>query len=130
MRRNRESGRVWQVRRGAIAIKAAVLIFFVLIGMVALAIDVGFIVLTRTEAQVVADASSLAAGTALLPGLGMGATATHDEVEAAAESLAQRQTLLERLKQRWAKLEKYAGPHQIAREWIEPAPEFNSRNPQ
>ncbi len=49
---------------------------------------------------------------------------------AAAESLAQLQTLVERLKQRWVKLEKYVGQHQIPREWIAPVPEFDSRNPQ
>ena len=48
----------------------------------------------------------------------------------AADALAKRQSILEHIKQRWVKLEKYVAQQRIPREWIEPAPELAARNPQ
>ena len=49
---------------------------------------------------------------------------------AAADTLAKRQSILEHMKQRWSKLEKYVAQHRVPREWIEPVPDLVSRNPQ
>ena len=49
---------------------------------------------------------------------------------AAADTLAKRQAILEHMKQRWSKLEKYVAQHRVPREWIEPVPDLVSRNPQ
>ena len=70
------------VRTGAISILTA-LILVLLIGCIALAVDIGFIMLTRTQLQATADASALAAGTELMAGLGKYATATPAVVDAA-----------------------------------------------
>ncbi|MHB0960814.1 MAG: pilus assembly protein TadG-related protein [Pirellulaceae bacterium] len=56
-------------RRGAILVLVGILLV-VILGMVACALDVGWIVMTRTQLQAAADASALAAGTELLSGLG------------------------------------------------------------
>jgi hypothetical protein len=42
----------------------------------------------------------------------------------AADALAKRQPILEQVKQRWLKLERYVEQHRIPRQWIEPVPEF------
>jgi len=47
----------------------------------------------------------------------------------AADTLAKKQPILERLKQRWAKLEKYVEQQRIPHEWIEPVPDLAARNP-
>ncbi len=47
-------------QRGAVAILVAILVFFVLIGIMALAIDVGYFYATKNELQDIADAAALA----------------------------------------------------------------------
>ena len=59
-----------QNRSGAVAVVAAVLLVM-LLGMVALAIDLGYIVLTRTSMQAATDAACLSGGTELIEGLGI-----------------------------------------------------------
>lgn len=48
----------------------------------------------------------------------------------ATDTLAKRQPIFERLKQRWAKLEKYVEQQRIPHEWIEPVPDVAARKPQ
>ena len=48
----------------------------------------------------------------------------------AADTLAKRQPMLERLKQRWVKLEKYMEQQRIPHEWIEPVPDLAASKPQ
>jgi len=84
--------RVWNMlitnkRRGAIAIMAAFLLI-VIIGMAAMAIDIGYIMMTRTEMQAAADSCCLAGGTELLDGLGIEKTKTPAEVDTAARAAA------------------------------------------
>jgi len=74
-------------RTGAVAI-LTVLLIVMIIGCVAMAVDIGFVMLTKTQIQAAVDASALAAGTELLPGLGRYATATPAEVSAAASQQA------------------------------------------
>lgn len=74
-------------RTGAVAI-LTVLLIVMIIGCVAMAVDIGFVMLTKTQIQAAVDASALAAGTELLPGLGKYATATPAEVSAAASQQA------------------------------------------
>lgn len=76
-----------RLRRGAIAILTAAFLI-VLLGMVALALDIGYIVLTDTQLQAAADSAALAGGTELLPGLGINKTKTPAEVETAAKARA------------------------------------------
>jgi Flp pilus assembly protein TadG len=64
------------------------LLLTVLLGMAALAIDLGVIMSTRTQLQAASDAGSLAGGTELLAGLGSGAFRTPTEVKANAETQA------------------------------------------
>ena len=56
----------------------------VLLGMTALAVDLGYIMVTRAQLQASSDSGSLAGGTELLSGLGVGAYRTPQEVETAA----------------------------------------------
>jgi Flp pilus assembly protein TadG len=74
-------------RKGAIAALTALLLMAIL-GLIACALDIGWIEMTRTQLQAVADASSLAGGTELLDGLGYFATKTPDEVVDAATPVA------------------------------------------
>lgn len=74
-------------RRGAVLVMTALLLIFFL-GLVACAFDLGWIVMTRTELQAAADAAALAGGTELMAGLGLFATATPSEVEAAGRTAA------------------------------------------
>ena len=74
-------------RKGAIAAMTALLLMAIL-GLVACALDIGWIEMTRTQLQAVADASSLAGGTELMPGLGYFATKTPDEVVDSATPVA------------------------------------------
>jgi Flp pilus assembly protein TadG len=74
-------------RKGAIAAITAVLLLAIL-GMVACSLDIGWIAMTRTQLQAVADASSLAAGTELMPGLGFFKTKTPAEIVDAATPIA------------------------------------------
>nr|WP_271957875.1 Tad domain-containing protein [Rubripirellula sp.] len=73
-------------RSGAVAIVAAILLVM-LLGMVALAIDLGYIVLTRTSMQAATDAACLSGGTELIEGLGV-APAPPASVTASATSIA------------------------------------------
>ena len=74
-------------RKGAIAAMTAFLLLAI-IGLIACALDIGWIEMTRTQLQAGADASSLAAGTELMPGLGYLKTKTPDEVAADATPIA------------------------------------------
>lgn len=56
-------------RRGAIALKTAIFLIVLLI-LVALAFDVGYILRVRTQLQAATDAATLSGGTELLSGLG------------------------------------------------------------
>lgn len=56
-------------RRGAVVVLVAILLV-VILGMVALALDIGWILMTRTQLQAASDSAALAAGTELLSGLG------------------------------------------------------------
>ena len=60
----------------------------VLLGMTALAVDLGYIMVTRAQLQASSDSGSLAGGTELLSGLGVGAYRTPAEVKLAAEEQA------------------------------------------
>ncbi len=71
-------------RRGVIAVLAAVL-FVILLGMIAFAIDVGYLGLARTQLQAAADASALAAAAT--------APQQRTEMEAAAKSIASSNTV-------------------------------------
>jgi hypothetical protein len=81
VRRSRKS------RKGTIAAITALLLLAIL-GLVACALDIGWIEMTRTQLQSAADASSLAGGTELIDGLGYFATKTPDEVVDAATPVA------------------------------------------
>ncbi len=59
-----------------------------LLGIVACALDVGWMMMARTQLQAGSDASSLAGGTELLPGLGTKAYKTPAQVETAASAQA------------------------------------------
>jgi hypothetical protein len=74
-------------RKGVVAIITALLLVAIL-GMVACALDIGYMEMTRTQLQSVADASSLAGGTELMPGLGHFKTKTPGEVADAARPVA------------------------------------------
>ena len=60
----------------------------VLLGMAALAVDLGYILLTKTQLQSASDSGSLAGGTELMPGLGLSAFRTPEEVEAFSKAAA------------------------------------------
>jgi len=76
-----------KTRKGTIAAVTALLLMAIL-GLVACALDIGFIEMTRTQLQAVSDASSLAGGTELMPGLGYFKTKTPAEVADAATPVA------------------------------------------
>ncbi|MGI9518713.1 MAG: pilus assembly protein TadG-related protein, partial [Pirellulaceae bacterium] len=61
------------------------LLMMILLGMVALAVDIGWILVARTQLQSASDSGSLAGGTELLPGLGASAYRTPAQVQANAE---------------------------------------------
>lgn len=71
-------------RQGKIALMTA-LMLVALIGILACALDLGWIAMTKTQLQAAADSASLAGGTELLPGLGFHATKTPTEVRDAVE---------------------------------------------
>lgn len=64
------------------------LLLTVLLGMTALAVDIGLIAVTRCQLQAASDSGSLAGGTELLPGLGASAYRTATQVESAAKTQA------------------------------------------
>jgi hypothetical protein len=64
------------------------LLLVAILGLVACALDIGWIEMTRTQLQSVADASSLAGGTELMPGLGYFKTKTPTEVADDAKPVA------------------------------------------
>lgn len=74
-------------RKGAYAVLTAFLLL-ILIGVLAWVIDTGWVCLTKTQLQATADASALAGGTELLSGLGLHATRTPSEVDAAVRPVA------------------------------------------
>ena len=73
-------------RSGAVAIVAAILLVM-LLGFVALAIDLGYIVLTKTSMQACTDAACLSGGTELIDGMGVDA-ASPDSVTESARAIA------------------------------------------
>ena len=73
-------------RKGAVAVVAAILLVM-LLGMVALAVDLGYIMLTKTSLQAATDASCLSGGTELINGMGLQANPP-EWVTASASALA------------------------------------------
>lgn len=82
-------------RRGAVLVLVAILLV-VILGMVACAFDIGWILMTRTQLQAAADSAALAAGTELLPGLGYQPTRTPSQVISAGTPVAQHYASLHR----------------------------------
>ena len=58
---NNQSINKFKDQRGAVSIIVAIIVLFVLIGLMALAIDVGYLYATRNELQNIADGAALAA---------------------------------------------------------------------
>ncbi len=65
-------------RSGHIAVLTALLLI-VILGMLAWAIDIGWICMTKTQLHAAADSAALAGGTEMLPGLGFKPTRTPEE---------------------------------------------------
>jgi Flp pilus assembly protein TadG len=82
---NRERG---NRRDGGKILVLVALCLTMLLGVVACALDIGWIVMARTQLQAGSDASSLAAGTELMPGLGTFAYKTPSEVSTAGSAQA------------------------------------------
>ncbi len=76
------------VRSGKILVITA-LVLTVVLGMAALAVDIGIIAMTRTQLQAASDSGSLAAGSQLLSGLGAGAYRTPTQVVTVGQQQAQ-----------------------------------------
>jgi len=76
--RRRNASRQRAKRPGAIIIFVAITIA-VLVIVMAMSIDIGFVAVTKTQLQAADDASTLAGGTQLHKGLGVGATLTPAE---------------------------------------------------
>jgi Flp pilus assembly protein TadG len=60
MKTNRQLISTFKNQRGAVAVIVAILVFFVLIGIIALAVDIGSVAATKNELQNIADAAALA----------------------------------------------------------------------
>ena len=58
-----------QRRRGAIGLITLIFIMFVMIGLVAISVDVGYVMVTRTQLQAAADSATLSGGTEVFSGL-------------------------------------------------------------
>ncbi len=86
-RRTALANRARLSRRGAVAVISAV-VLVVLIGFVAMGVDVGYIIMTRTQLQSASDSAALAGGTELLPGLGVSRWKDPGEVAAAVKPRA------------------------------------------
>jgi Flp pilus assembly protein TadG len=71
-------------RRGAVSIIMAIMVFFVLIGLMALAIDVGYLYATKNELQNIADGAALAAAGELGDQLSNGETLNDTDIKDAA----------------------------------------------
>lgn len=67
MNTKRRSSRV-RKSTGATAVFVAI-VLVVLVGMLALAIDVGYVAMTKTQLQAISDAATLSGGTEIMPGL-------------------------------------------------------------
>ena len=76
-------------RRGAVSIIVAIMVFFVLIGISALAIDVGYLYATRNELQNIADGAALAAAGELGNQLSNGGTLDSGEIYIAANTIGE-----------------------------------------
>ena len=74
-------------RAGGMLIMSTVALF-VILGFAALAVDIGFICLTKSRLQSAADAATLSGGIELYDGWGLGAVATANEVELASRAAA------------------------------------------
>ena len=72
-----KSARQKSSRRGGIAVQSAIVGAMVL-GMTALAVDVGYVAMTRTQLQAATDSSTLAGGIDLFAGLGASAIPASD----------------------------------------------------
>ena len=72
-----------RARSGKIAVLTALLLV-VFIGVLACALDTGWMTMTKTQLRAATDSGALAGGTELLPGLGFSAYKTPSEVQAAA----------------------------------------------
>ena len=81
------SARSQKDRTGAIIIFVATMIV-VLMMFTAIVVDVGFVAVTKTQMQAADDASTLAGGTQLVKGLGVGATLTPNETTTLATATA------------------------------------------
>ena len=79
-------------RSGAVAILAAIMLVM-LLGMTALAIDLGYIILTKTSMQAATDAACLSGGTELIEGLGFNPIAA-EFVTVSAASIAKQYAAL------------------------------------
>lgn len=78
-----EAEKTREIRRQGKVLVLVALCLTLLLGVVACALDVGWVMMARTELQAGADASCLAGGTELLPGLGTNAYKTPEQVAAA-----------------------------------------------
>ncbi len=77
-----------QARRGVVIVLSAVFMVM-LLGFVALTVDIGFLMQTKSQMQSAADGSVLAAGLEMPAGWGTGKTATASQVLSASKSAAQ-----------------------------------------
>lgn len=78
-----------QGRRGAVLVVAAILII-ILLAFVAFSVDIGFIVVTKSQLQSAADSAALSASLEMRDGIGVGATKTSSQVETATRAEAVR----------------------------------------
>lgn len=77
----------WTTRKGTVVLMASGMMVMVF-GFAAFSVDVGYIALTKTQLQAADDGATLAAGMELLPGLGLGAWKTPEEVKVSAGEAA------------------------------------------
>ena len=75
-------------RRQGVSSLITALLLVALIGILACALDIGWITMTKTQLHAAADSASLAGGTELLPGLGFAADKTPAEIAATVNNMA------------------------------------------
>ena len=80
--------RTWRSRRGNILVMAAIFMTTVL-GFTALVVDVGYIIVIRSQMKSASDAAALAAGLELAAGYGPGATRTQSDTVTLARTAGQ-----------------------------------------
>ncbi len=81
--------RMARSRHGKIAVLTAFMLF-ILLGVLACALDLGWVTMTKTQLRAATDSGALGGGTELLPGLGLTAFKTPVEVAIAARAEAVR----------------------------------------